>query len=282
MEFNPLSEREAISAATYAQIFMSRVPHVISVIADPTRNFPGATVLGGFSVDAQIEEQLVELHLDSKEHGASLREAFAAYKKAPGGALSWRISFEKYGKFTNKKFVGTSMICLGDKSFVIGQVGNAKSMKEVFSLLSMHAAKGQMTNKKKSHIQAEADQDRDTEDYIAPASSIAWPLISIVLAFGVTLLLLSPVFGVLSIPIALLVGWFLKRFLINRHDPLQPTYKPTSTQSVEDDLEGTKQEGSALQNVVTKLAGEPTKKCPYCAEQIKEEAKKCRYCGEWL
>ena len=30
------------------------------------------------------------------------------------------------------------------------------------------------------------------------------------------------------------------------------------------------------------LAGKPTKNCPFCDEEVQENAKKCKHCGEFL
>ena len=52
-----------------------------------------------------------------------------------------------------------------------------------------------------------------------------WPIISVILALIVMGIILLPTLGFWSIPVGLLVGWIFKKFIINKNDPLQPTYR---------------------------------------------------------
>jgi hypothetical protein len=60
-----------------------------------------------------------------------------------------------------------------------------------------------------------------------------WPALSLILALIVMVVFLAPTLGFLSIPVGVLMGWFFKKFIINKYDPLQPTYKSKSDEKDE-------------------------------------------------
>ena len=52
-----------------------------------------------------------------------------------------------------------------------------------------------------------------------------WPLLSFIMAFVVVMIILTPFLGVWSLVIGLILGWVIKKYIINPNDPLQPTYR---------------------------------------------------------
>ena len=52
-----------------------------------------------------------------------------------------------------------------------------------------------------------------------------WPLLSFIMAFVVVMIILTPVLGVWSLVVGLILGWVIKKYVINPNDPLQPTYR---------------------------------------------------------
>ena len=118
--------------------------------------------------------------------------------------------------------------------------------------------------------------------------------------------ILVPHFGYWSLPFGLLIGWIIKKAIINRFDPLQPTFKNT-VETVNSNSSDQKQHysnpesqkfdiskteslafriGQIAARVIDKtksaISIEKKSKCTFCSETIKVKAIKCRFCGEWL
>jgi len=175
---------------------------------------------------------------------------------------------------------------MGESGWQIGFVEKAKTIPELFARLC-------------SQANADIVPIEETQQYaFENTNSFKWPFVTMVLGGSLLFLLLGE--GSPFIAGILVLAALGLKLIINRDDPIQPTYKSKaeitlarSDQPVE--VEETKmfQVGRATAETVeesrkqikklrAKLAGEDNHPCPICAESIKKTAKKCRFCGEWI
>jgi hypothetical protein len=295
MHQKKLSHIELMVSTDVALETMQLVEGVTSVHLYPPKIVIEPTVMGLGLVTASISKAFVDNNLDKYGEGISKDASyFSAYKKlvsrkSPNAELkdcSWHIKFQKVGGVFNHYYVGESLLVMGSSGWQIGFVEKAKTIPEMFAKLC---------------AQANADivpVERAHEQDIDATNPFKWPFLTMVLGGSLLFLILGEGSPIIAIVLVLAALGF--KLIINRDDPIQPTYKTNAEieltrTSHPIDIEETRlfqagkiagqtvdESKKQIKKLREKILGINERPCPICAETIKKAAKKCRHCSEWL
>ena len=285
----PLSDLELALATEIAIESMGSVDGVINIHLLPPKFMIEPTVMGFGVVSATVNKQFVLQNMNANSN--SMKEAFEEFlENQPEDTelkdCLWQIHFKKVGGMFNHHYVAASVLSIGGNQWQIGFLDKIKTIPQLFNSICM--------NTNQPQTQYEKTQDFALEQ----TSKFNWPLITFVIGGGLLFLFLgegSPIIAIFIVLVAMLF-----KYVINRDDPIQPSYKDDATIEAErmaktkpvnesktfkagvQSAKAIAEAKKKLQKVSAKVTKEDSHPCPICAETIKKNAKKCRHCGEWL
>lgn len=294
MKQKTLSKLDCRLASEIALETMQAVSGVVNVAALPGKFDMEPMMSGKGFISANVSLEFIDNNVsgptyDLKENNEFRRKYESLIKSDRHNKIdifaTWQIEFQKVGGSFSSQFIGSSYLNLGNLKWQIGFVEKAGSIRELFRLLCEQADPTALKyNKSQDHA-----LDR--------SKGFRWPLISFILGGSLLFLFLGS--GSWIITLIIFGAAFLLKAVINRDDPVQPTYL-SDADIIENEMDTTPHAetipfnaGKKIKETINTLKDATYTShaknffndhfpCPICAENIKKKARKCKHCGEWL